>query len=283
MSRWTDLGAGIRVRQSRAYAMNSAVLLDPEHAVLVDAGVLPSDLEDLASAVREAGPRAVTLAFTHSHWDHVLARPWWPEAAILAHESLAAEIERERASILREAASCAAQHGETWTRGFEPFAPDEVAGEERTLDLGRWRLVARHAPGHCDSQITVHLPAGRLLIAGDMLSDIEIPWLDREPAAYARTLRDLLPLVEGGEVETLVPGHGGIAHGAAAVLARLRRDLAYLESLGAGAREARAAGRTREETQGLLATVEHPALSAPGMAEVHRENVRLAWERAGSA
>jgi glyoxylase-like metal-dependent hydrolase (beta-lactamase superfamily II) len=279
MPLWTGLGDGIRVRQSRAYRMNSTLLLDPEHAVLVDPGVLPSELDDLAAAVREASPRALTIVFTHAHWDHVLGRPWWPEARTLAHADVGPELRRERETILREAAGCAREHSETWTRGFEPFEPGVPVRGEATHSCGPWRLAVREAPGHSDTQLTTLLPERRVLIAGDMLSDIEIPWLDREPAAYRRTLEALLPPAGRGEIETLVPGHGSIARGTGSVLERLRRDLDYLAELESGAREARAAGLTLEETQARLASVEHPARGGSGMAEVHRENVRFAWER----
>jgi glyoxylase-like metal-dependent hydrolase (beta-lactamase superfamily II) len=200
MSPWTDLDAGIRVRQSRAYAMNSTLLLDREH-------------------------------------------------------------------------------GEEWTRGFEPCPPQIAVSSERGVTFPPWSLVLREAPGHCDSQITVHLPAQRLLLAGDMLSDIEIPWLDREPGTYQRTLRAFLPPTERGEIETLVPGHGAIARGAEAVRERIRRDLGYLEALELAVGQARTAGLTLGEGQARLAVVEHPARDAPGMTDVHRENVRIAWEQ----
>jgi len=103
MTPWTDLGGGVLVRQSRVFWMNSALLLDREHAVLVDPGVLPSELDDLAAAVRAAAPRAVTLVFTHAHWDHVLGRPWWPGAATVGHGELAAELRREAGAILEAA------------------------------------------------------------------------------------------------------------------------------------------------------------------------------------
>ena len=205
MPPWTDLDAGIRVRQSRAYAMNSTLLLDPEHAVLVDPGVLPSELDDIAGALRDAAPRGVTLVFTHPHWDHVLGRPWWPQAPLVAHRGLGDVLTRERATILAEAVKCALEHGEEWVPGFEPCTPQLAVSGECRLTLPPWSLVLRDAPGHCDSQITLHLPAQRLLCAGDMLSDLEIPWLDREPAAYLRTLHALLPLVEEGKIETLIP------------------------------------------------------------------------------
>jgi glyoxylase-like metal-dependent hydrolase (beta-lactamase superfamily II) len=279
MTPWSDLGGGVRVRQSGAFRMNSTLLLDREHAVLVDPGVLPSELDDLAAAVREAAPRAVTLVFTHGHWDHVLGRPWWPEAATVGHVSLGAELRCERETILREAAGCAREHGEEWTRGFEPFAPDVEVHGALGRSCGPWDLVLRAAPGHCNSQITIHLPERRLLIAGDMLSDLEIPWLDRGPAAYRATLESLRELAERGGIETLVPGHGSVARGAPAVLERLRRDLDYLEALESGVREARGEGLTLEEAQAGLAARDYLGKGAAyPMDDVHRENVRFAWE-----
>jgi glyoxylase-like metal-dependent hydrolase (beta-lactamase superfamily II) len=278
MSAWTDLGGGVRVRRSRAYAMNSVLLLDRAHTVLVDPGVLPSELDDLAAAVGDANAAEVTLVFTHSHWDHVLGRPWWPGAATLAHAGLAAALARDAAAIAAAADACTRPLGEPWERGFTPFVPDVAAQGETTLARGPWGLVLRDAPGHCDDHVTVHVPARGLLLAGDLLSDLEIPWLDREPAVYRRTVEGIGRLVEAGEVETLVPGHGAIARGAAEVRGRIRRDLRYLEALEEGVREGRAVGLTLEQASARLAAIA-PAGCGDDfpMADVHRGNVRLAW------
>jgi glyoxylase-like metal-dependent hydrolase (beta-lactamase superfamily II) len=279
MSHWTDLGGGVLVRQSGVFWMNSAVLLDAEHAVLVDPGVLPSELDELAARVHDAAPRAITLVFTHSHWDHVLGRPWWPGARSVGHAELAAELRSQAGAIHHEAVACAREHGETWDRGFEPFEPDPAIRGEQALASGPWRMALREARGHCDSQITVHLEDRRLLFAADLLSDLEIPWLDREPAAYRHTLARLEALVADGAVETLVPGHGTIGRGAEAILERLHRDLGYLDALDDGVRGARGAGLTLEETQARLAALDHTGKGAAyPMDDVHRGNVRITWE-----
>jgi len=280
MTPWTDLGGGVLVRQSRVFWMNSALLLDPGHAVLVDPGVLPSELDDLAAASRAAGARTLSIVFTHSHWDHVLGRPWWPRAATVGHARLGTELRRDADSILGEAAGHAARSGEAWSRGFQPFEPDLAVEGERALALGPWRLVLREAPGHCDSQVTVQLPDRGILIAGDLLSDLEIPWLDRGPAAYRATLRALLKLAEGGGIGTLVPGHGAIARGPEA-LDRIHRDLGYLDALESGVREAREAGLALGPTQARLAALDYLGKGAAyPMDDVHRENVRITWESA---
>lgn len=279
LTAWTDLGGGVRVRQSRAFWMNSLLLLDPRHTVIVDPGVLPSELDDLAAAVAAAHPGRVTLLLSHGHWDHVLGRPWWPRSTTLAHARFATEVRAGEARIRREAESLAATHGETWARAFEAFAPDLAIAGEREIELGPWTLVLRDAPGHAPSQVSAHLPGARLLFAADMLSDIEIPILDGPCAIYRRTLETLGPLFESGAIETLVPGHGSVARGAAACTARLVRDTLYLAMLEAGVREARDRGRTLEETQAALEAIDYAGKDAAySMRDVHRANVRFTAE-----
>ena len=270
------------MRQSLAFRMNSLLLLDPGHAVIVDPGVLPSELDDIAAVTREARPARVTLLFSHGHWDHVLGRPWWPDATTIAHARFPGEVRAKDAAIRREGESLAAKHGEAWPRAFQAFEPDVVVEGEREIGLGPWTLVVRDAPGHCASQVSVHLPERRLLFAADMLSDIEIPILDGPCAPYRRTIDSLTPLFESGVVKTLVPGHGSVARGAAACSARLLRDTLYLALLEAGVREARARGRTLEATQAALAGMNYAGKEADdSMAPVHRDNVRFAWEGLG--
>jgi len=276
---WTDLGGGIRVRQSRAFRMNSVLLLHPTAAVAVDPGVLPSELDELAGAVREASARSVTLVFTHAHWDHVLGRAWWPGAKSVAHDRFASELNRDRERILGEARGLAGKHGETWERGFEAFRPDLAVSGLHFMRLDPWRLVLRDAPGHCDSQLSLHLPERRLLLAADMLSNIEIPWLNRACEVYRRTLEDLLPLARGGAFETLVPGHGSIARGREAVLTRLHRDLDYLERLETGVRDALRQGLTVEAARSRLETMEYLGKdsSETPTREIHLQNVEHAY------
>ena len=275
---WTDLGGGVRVRQSRAFAMNSGLLLDREHAILIDPGVLPSDLDDIAAAVEEARPATISLFVTHGHWDHVLGRPWWPEAEVIGHDRLAGALHEGEAGILAEAVRLAASHGERWARGFHAFRPGYAVSGLHYARRGPWHLVFRDAPGHSDTQLSLHLPDRRLLFAADMLSDVEIPMLDRPPAVYRRTLETLLPLAAHAAIETLVPGHGSIARGADEGLRRVREDLAYLEELERRAGECARAGETEEQTVAALAAMEYRGKGGGPfpMEEVHRDNVRLA-------
>ena len=277
------------MRQSRLFRMNSVLLLHPEHTVMVDPGVLPSELDDLARVLEAVPALALTLVLTHADWDHVLGRSWWPEAMTIAHDHFAAELKRKAPSILEEARRAAQDAGERWEKGFEPFRPREALSGLRFSRLGPWRLVFRDAYGHSDSMLSIHLPEERLLIAADMLSDIEIPTLHRSCEDYRRTLTELIPLAEHGAIQTLIPGHGSIARDAGSALERLHRDLGYLDQLERGVEAARVSGLTLEQTQTRLSAMEFTGKMAEySMLDHHRENVRIAYsglpaaERPGS-
>jgi len=282
---WTMLDEHVHVRQSKAYWMNSVVLLDSEHTIVVDPGALPSEIEEIAKLARQAEPERVSLLFTHGHWDHVLGRPWWPKAKTIAHDACAAEMMARADYIRGEAESLAAQHGERWPKPFEPFVIDQAISGQKFLKLDPWRLVLRDAFGHCDSQLSIHLPELQLLIAADMLSDIEIPILNRPPAVYRRTLETLLTLAEGGAFEALIPGHGSIAIGRDQVLQRVRTDLDYLAALERGVAEARASSRALEATRERLSAMEYTGKHSTGYptVNVHMRNIDTTWKSGQAA
>ncbi len=277
--RWTDLEDGVLVRRSRLFHMNSVVLADDDHTVLVDPGVLPTELDEIAALVGELRPRAITLVLTHAHWDHVLGRPWWPKARTLAHDRFAEALRDGLAHARGEAERYAAEAGERWQAPLEAFRPDDTVSGQRFLTLGRWRIVFRDAPGHDDSQLTLHLPEGRLLLAADMLSDVEIPTLSRPPDAYVRTLETLAPLAGGGAIDRLVPGHGSIASGADEVRARIARDLEYLRRLSAEVAALRERGLDRDAVAAAIPLWDDIERHADyAMAELHRENAGHAFD-----
>ena len=105
-------------------------------------------------------------------------------------------------------------------------------GESIPWDGPRAHLVAHdgHAPGHA----AIWLPDSGVLVAGDMLSDVEIPLLDlgaADPLGGYRAGLDRLASVPG--IRLLVPGHGHVGD-AAALRARLAMDVGYLHAVQAG-------------------------------------------------
>ncbi len=89
-----------------------------------------------------------------------------------------------------------------------------------------------HAPGHA----ALYLPGDGVLIAGDMLSDVEVPLLDLKSGApdplsdYEEGLTRLEHVQERG-CRVVIPGHGAVATGED-VGTRFVQDWSYLHALG---------------------------------------------------
>jgi glyoxylase-like metal-dependent hydrolase (beta-lactamase superfamily II) len=87
-----------------------------------------------------------------------------------------------------------------------------------------------HAPGHAG----VFFPHAGVLVAGDMLSEMEIPLLATESANALADYREGLEKLAGlRDVAWLVPGHGQVTDGAG-FRSRVDADRRYLDKLEAG-------------------------------------------------
>ncbi len=281
MSAWSDLGGGLRVRQSRCYAMNSFMAQADGHTLLVDPGVLPSELDELAAATQAQSPdlNHVSIAFTHPHWDHVLGLPWFPAAETFAHSGFHDALEQEAATIDRRAREGLAAHDESLPHTFRAFEPILKARGTTRVELGPFTLVTYDTPGHDPNHLSLWLPEHGVLVAGDLLSAIEIPWLDGPPWVYRSTLKQLHWLYEQEDVRVTVPGHGPLAHGRLDGYRRLLRDMDYLAILEERVRAAWTRGLPLAATQQELAAMDYTGKDAAyAMNEVHADNVRFTWQ-----
>jgi glyoxylase-like metal-dependent hydrolase (beta-lactamase superfamily II) len=105
------------------------------------------------------------------------------------------------------------------------------AGTERIPWDGPEVRIIEHA-GHAQGHAALLIEERGVLVAGDMLSDILIPFPDLDAAIPIEDYLTGLGLLEGvaGEVDVLVPGHGSIG-GADHVRARIELDRAYVNAL----------------------------------------------------
>jgi glyoxylase-like metal-dependent hydrolase (beta-lactamase superfamily II) len=186
-------------------------------------------LSALAAELAGRGLRPRAGFATHPHWDHVLwsrelgAVPRYAAPAALAvtaatrEEMIAAAGQAAPGHDLALFADLVALPGGTTHIPWDGPAAQVIVHDG-------------HAPGHG----AVFLPDSGVLVAGDMLSDIEIPLLDtaaHDPLGdYRAGLRRLL---EVPGVRWLVPGHGHVT-GAAGFRRRARADTGYLDRLAAG-------------------------------------------------
>ncbi|MEX0988922.1 MAG: MBL fold metallo-hydrolase [Actinomycetota bacterium] len=265
-----EVAAGVAVSTSRYWQTNSGLVRTEAGFVVVDGGVLPSEMRALATAC-DGSPIVVGIS-THEHWDHLL---WSPDLGVAvpryaSSDAVDAAI-TDRVALLRRLDREEEGWGVRWERDL--FART-VVHDLGTVDLGgapRLQLIA--LPGHSTGQVGVWVGGADVLFVGDTVSDIDPPALpgDRESArTYLETLRRTNDLV--GEAHVIVPGHGTPCDPAEA-RRRLARDRRYLDVLLDSVDREPGSRDVHAVSARVASIVDDPRLDTAGGSRLHVENV----------
>ncbi|MGZ4431329.1 MAG: MBL fold metallo-hydrolase [Gaiellales bacterium] len=226
--------------------------------LLVDPGVSPWEIAEVT------GADVTQVVITHADWDHVLGIGHLPDASVTASRAAAERIAspEAREQIARPASEyyLALEH-------LDRLRVDNPVDPPAELQLGPWSAVCRAAPGHTEDGMIVLLPDEGLLIAGDYLSQLEIPFVFHSAWDYSHTLHTLIGVIEREHPEFVVVGHGRPLP-AERALQIADEDLDYVDALIAFAE----AGRPSEHA-GEIAI---PDRGGFGDASQHVSNVRRA-------
>ena len=224
----------------------------PTGVLLIDPGITNDELAALAPDLRALGQPVVAGFSTHPDWDHVLWHPDFGDAPRYGTARCAASI-RELLSH--------ADWEDRVAEGLPPEHADEIPMDLLGLVTGLPSDAARipwdgppvriiehqaHAPGHA----ALLIEDRGVLVAGDMLSDILMPFLDLEAANPIEDYLVALQLFESvaDQVDAVVPGHGAVG-GAGQLSARIDQDRAYVQGLRDG-------GESDDPRVGPAATLE---------------------------
>ncbi len=202
-----------------------------EEGFVIDSPIYPEELQALPAVLDQAGFPASALLATHADWDHLLARIAFPGAALGCGETTARRLGAEPGAAQRELRDF---DDEQYIDDRPPLSLGQVQQlpVPGKLSLGPNELELHPADGHTVDGTAFYVPWLGVLVCGDYLSPVEIPWISDggSLSAYRATLERLRPVVAGAE--TVVPGHGRpLTNGEA--LQILGEDLAYLDALAA--------------------------------------------------
>jgi glyoxylase-like metal-dependent hydrolase (beta-lactamase superfamily II) len=226
-----EIAPGVYVTTAEQYTTTTTIVAAPDGGcLLIDPAVSVADLAALADWLAARGLRPVAGWSTHPHWDHLLWSAALGDAPRYATPRAVAATAREQADLLTRVREEAPGHDLTL---FGQVTA--VCGHVIDWPGPRALVYAHdaHAPGHG----AVFLPDHGVLIAGDMLSDTEIPLLDLNAADPFGGYREGLNILAGvPAVSALVPGHGHVAD-EPEFRRRLAADLAYLDAVEAGSRD----------------------------------------------
>ena len=229
-----EVAEGVLVHESEFIQSNSVVVQGRDGVLLIDAGITGDEMAALANDLRELGQTVVAGFSTHPHWDHLLWHAGLGAAPRYGTARCAASLQ----DLLSNA---------DWKARIAEGLPPEYA-EEIPMDLlglitglpaeaaqipwdgPKVRIIEHqaHAPGHA----ALLIEERGVLVAGDMLSDILMPFLDLRAANPIEDYLAGLRLLESvaDDVDTVIPGHGSVG-GAEQLRARFKQDRAYVQAL----------------------------------------------------
>jgi glyoxylase-like metal-dependent hydrolase (beta-lactamase superfamily II) len=225
---------GVLIHRSELLQNNAVVVEGRAGVLLVDSGVTGDEMACLANDIRESGQPVVAGFATHPDWDHVL---WHAELGDAPRYGTA-----RCAASMRQLLS-----NPDWKARVAEGLPPEIA-EEIPLDLfglitglpaetgqipwdgPRVRIIEH--PAHAQGHAALFVEGRGVLVAGDMLSDILIPFPDLDAASPVEDYLVGLRLLEdvAGDVDVVIPGHGSVG-GADQLRARIELDRAYVHAL----------------------------------------------------
>ena len=231
------VGAGVWTAVAETWTSRTTVVVASDgRCLVVDPGITVTEVESLARTVHEHGWRVVGGFSTHAHWDHLLWTSSLGDVPRWATARTAALAASTHGSVAAQAEAVAPGHDRELLGRLTPL-PD---GATEVPWDGPQVLVVDH-DGHARGHAALVVPSARVLIAGDMLSDLEIPLLDVDAADAVGDYRAGLDRIEEAarthEVAVVIPGHGRLGD-AAGLARRFVADRAYLDGLVDGRRSA---------------------------------------------
>jgi len=228
-----SVNADLIVFISRFWQTTCTAVRAGEEGFVIDSPVYPDELEAVPSVLEHAGFPVSGLLTTHADWDHLLGRIAFPGASLGCGESTARRLAAEPGQAERELREFDEDH-------YVDDRPPLSLAAVQTLpvpgrlslgpDEGGHELELHPADGHTPDGTAFFIPWTGVLVCGDYLSPVEIPWISPggSAEAYLATLERLRELVQ--RAETVVPGHGRPLS-REETLGVLDEDVAYLRAL----------------------------------------------------
>lgn len=222
-TRLVEVAPAVWVATSRRYATTSTVLLDGRGgAVVVDPAWDPDELAAIPDDLAALGVACVAGVATHEHYDHVLWHPGLGDAPRWSSAGTVEHLERGRELLLAPLAEYLTADLISIAGRLQPLPSHRLP-----WDGPETRVIVHdaHAPAH----LALLVEGTGVLVAGDMLSDVELPMPASDDVTLDGYLAGLTRLRESvSSAQVLIPGHGTPTHDPAS---RFEADLRYLDDI----------------------------------------------------
>lgn len=257
----------IMVFQSALFQTTCTVVDAKDFVLVVDPNWLPHEIEEIKQYVAQIqGGKELYLLFTHGDFDHVIGYKAFPGAKVIASKGL-----KEHPNKAQKVGLIQQFYNENYIKTPYPIVFPEVdiviEKDVQQLKIGGTAITFYLSPGHThDGLFTLIEPEG-IWIAGDYLSDFELPFIYDSAKAYEETLRKAEEILEKHNVSVLVPGHGHATTSKEEIKRRIHLAEDYLERLITAVKN--------EDSEAMDTLEKEMAFPSNFTKNCHKDNVRI--------
>ncbi|MBO9128423.1 MBL fold metallo-hydrolase [Bacillus sp. 165] len=221
----------VTVFQSALFQTNSTVIETNDLILLVDPTWLPHEIQEIqqyVATIREG--KKLYLLFTHGDFDHIIGYEAFPDAIVIGSKGLHEHPNKEKKLQLIQEFDNEYYIERTYPISF-PQVDIIIEEDGQTLIIGETVLTFYFAQGHTQDGVFALVEPHGIWIAGDYLSDFELPFIYHSVKEYEKTLQKASGLVDTIEFSLLVPGHGKVTQSIAEMKRRIAASDDYLQRL----------------------------------------------------
>lgn len=257
----------ITVFQSALFQTTCTVAVTKDIVLVTDPNWLPHEIEEIKHHVaRVQGDKEVFLLFTHGDFDHIIGYHAFPGAKVIGSKGLQEHPAKgQKLELIQQFYNEYYIHP-PYKIGF-PEVDFVISEDGQQLVVGETALKFYLAQGHThDGLFTLVEPLG-LWIAGDYLSDFELPFIYHSAKAYEETLRKAEKVLLNHKVSVLVPGHGQTTANLEEINRRILLSQDYLNRL--------ISAVTKEDREELNALEKEMAFPSNFTKKCHDDNIAI--------
>lgn len=252
------------VFQSVLYQTTSTLVDLKDALLLCDPCWTPDEVMRIQAYVNQIRRgRPLFIFFTHNDFDHILGAGAFPDAHVIASEAFGRT--QDSARILKQIHQFDQMY--YWTRSYPivyPKADTVIRKNGQQMIIGNSTCTFYLSPGHTSDGLFVYIESPGVFLAGDYLSDVEVPFIEETGYdAYVQTIHLAKAIIEQSPVRLLVPGHGSPTANQKEMMRRVTFAAEYLQ-------------RITKNDPTLEQDLAEQFCFFSGMKEAHQDNLRIA-------
>ena len=233
--------------ETKIRGCNPSIVFTNEGSVFIDTAQILTTLLEMIEFAKKRGPIKF-LINTEPHIDHIFGNHWFAnECPVIGHEKIKdsfllvpGDMDGYDYSVdVLKRQDQKSLHLMPSKEDYIVNMPQITFNDRMSFKLGDHTFNLYHTPGHCDSQIAVHVPEERTVFVGDTIFSDCQTWLHSgDIDALIKSLHFLNTL----DVDHIIPGHGPVV-----TKAYINKQLAILYDWIAAVADGMAKGWSQEE------------------------------------